>query len=542
VPNITPYEAPSNLALNPTETGIDARLQSARRLGAYGSQIADTKTQEGREAATTITDVGQVVENDITHRDVSQGSAAFANFMAQKNAEWEDIAKKADPNDRSVQQKFLQENLEPALEQFKQGFSTERSQQWAEHAVDTYRQNMFEKTTATMSSLAGEAAKVNAAKTINGLSSAVAIDPTTHSIDNAFYMLDHSLGATVASSPNISATDAARVTTEVTLKGKEAIVKSAVSSMITKNPNIDLDAIQKKYGEYIDGAEMKMFQKAAQTQAKADLLQTKQLETYQRQQQERKANDEFSKVVTDNFSATSDGQLSINPKAIPQTLDVLKKYPEAGAPAARTMIDFVEAQQNKGLKAVDDPTTVKGLSDNLFSPDKPTTTLDLMKARAQGKISDHTFTVMNGLVKEMEETPLKGPIYQDTMKAAHSSLVLTGVGIPGKDDVGEKKYAQFVQNFIPQYLRAYRAGTLPPNALDVNDPKSMISQAMEPFKRTLTDRINDYVSTLGGGGDFPGSKSVAPAAPKTITTKAEYDALPLHTIYIGRDGQKYEKR
>ena len=40
--------------------------------------------------------------------------------------------------------------------------------------------------------------------------------------------------------------------------------------MIQKNPNIDLDSIQQKYGDYINGAEMKMFQKAAQTQAKVD--------------------------------------------------------------------------------------------------------------------------------------------------------------------------------------------------------------------------------------------------------------------------------
>jgi hypothetical protein len=522
--NIRPYEAPSGIGLSPTEVGIDAAQGAARRLSAFGEQMANAKNQEGHEIAGAITDAGAVVDADITHRDISAGAANFAQFMAQKNSEWEDIAKNSDPNDRGVQQKFLQENLEPALQQFQQGFSTEKSQAWAEHSVDAYREHMFEKTTATMSTLAGEAATVNAAKTINGLSSAVAVDPSTHSIDNAIMMLDHSLGSTVDSSPNITAETAARVKTELSLKGREAIVKSAVSSMITNNPNVDLDAIQKKYGDYINGADMKMFQRAAQTQAKSNALMDKQDALLKRQQADLAVHEGAGKVMTDNVSFDPTGKPILDPKFFNQTLDLARKNPNAPAAAAtvRTMLDWGESQQNKEIKPVDDPVVKSGLMTRMFSADQPTTTLDLMKARAQGKISDQTFQAYHGLVQELEQSPLKGPVWQDTVAAVKGELVLSNVGLPGKDIPGETNYAKWAQTFIPQYLAKSRAGTLPPNALDVKDPTSMISQSMAPFKRTVAQRAQDYLATLGGVAPAVGGHEVP--APLRGIAALQYNA------------------
>jgi len=88
-------------------------------------------------------------------------------------------------------------------------------------------------------------------------------------------------------------------------------------------------------------------------------------------------------------------------------------------------------------------------------------------------------------------------------------------GLPGKDSVGISNYSTFMQTFVPQYLAKQRAGTLPPNALDVKDPNSMISQAMAPFKRTQAQRMQDYVGAAGGiGATSPGKREdVMPAIP-----------------------------
>jgi hypothetical protein len=505
MPNIRQTEAPRGIGLNPSETGIEAVAGAARRIGTFYNQTADLYGQEGSELKSTITDAGSVAENYMTHRDISAGAANGAKFIAQKNDEWNEIAKTADPNDVTIKQKFIEENLNPALDQFKAGFSTERSSQWAEHFVDQYRQHMSEKTSADMSTLAGIAVRKNVATTVNALSSAVASDPS--SLDFALKSVDHSIGATVASSPNISATDAAAVTSEVGLKAKESIVKAAVSGMITKNPNVDLDAIQKKYGDYINGAEMKMFQKAAQTQAKVDLLQQKQLETYQRQQNERKAESAANDNLTKNVALDpATGRPTINPNYFKSALDIAK-MPDAPVGLARTLIDWGEHQQNlKAQPQVSDPTTRQDLTDRMFDPNKPTTTRDLMQAQIAGKISDHDFTVMHRLVTELQTTPLTGPVWQTTAAAVKDALIVSVPGLPGKDSVGTSNYATFMQTFLPEYIAKSRAGTLPPNALDVKDPNSMISQSMAPFKRTQGQRMTDYVSAAGGIGAPAGEK------------------------------------
>ena len=434
---------------------------------------------------------------------------------------------KLDPNDPTIKQQFMEETLEPALQQFKSDsgfFTTEKSQQFAEQQIEHYRQHMEDKTSADMSTLAGIALKTNVQKTINNLSSMVASDPS--SLEFALQSADHAIGAKVSSSPTLDATTAASVRSEVGLKAKQDIVRSAVIGMIQKNPNVDLDGIQQKYGDYINGAEMKMFQKTAQVQARSDAADGEvrcsawPQKSIGRPECARRLR---TKVITDNVSIDpQSGQPVINPKFFQQTLDLARKNPNAPSAAAtvRTMLDWGESQQNKERKAVDDPTTVTGLTNRMFDPNKPTTEMDLMRAQTQGKVSDHTYTQLSGMVKQLQETPLKGPIYQDTMKAAHGSLVLNVPGIPGKDDKGEQNYASFVQSFIPQYLSKFRDGSLPPNALDIKDPNSMISQAMAPFKRTSAQRMQDYVSSLGGIGTPPAKRDDAHASHTSTRSEA----------------------
>lgn len=562
MPNIRENNAPSGLGLNPTEIGVDAIAGAARRAGSFYAQKADAISSEGQMVGSTIRDVGDAAVKFEDHREISAGAAAGAQQIANLNDQWNTTLKggkdadgnaipPADPNDPSTAAKFRDQVLEPALDKFKSGFNTERSQEWAEHFVDQYRQHMFEKTAADMSTMAGIAVKTNYEKTKNLLSSAVASDPS--SLDFVLKSVDHSVGAMADSSPNLDATVAAKVKSELSQSAKEAIVKSAVSSLIQKNPNIDLDAIQKKYGEYVNGAEMKMFQKAAQTQAKVDAYHDKSAAIAQRQLDDLNVHKSATDTITKNISVDqTTGKPIINPKFFNDALEIARKNPDAPSAAAtvRTMLDWGESQMNKEEKIVTDPAVKQGLTDRLFDPDHPTTQIDLMKAQIAGKLNDHDFQAMDRLVKELAETPLKGPVWQATAAAAKDALIVTVPGIPGKDTVGTANYSTFMQSFIPQYLAKSRDGTLPPNALDVKDPNSMISQAMAPFKRTAAQRMKDYMSVMegAGGGGPPGAPpaaaaAAAPEGPKRISTKAEYDALPVNTRYISaKDGQTYEKR
>lgn len=493
MPNIRVVEAPQGIGLNPTETGVEAYAAVGRRAGAFGNQIADTFNQEGSQIKGAIGNVGQVAEDYMTHRDISKGAADGAQKIADLNNAWNEKAKNADPNDPTVQKDFLDNTLAPALDEFKNNFSTERSQQWAEHFVDQYRQHMFEKTSSDMSTLAGIAVRKNVATTVNALSSAVASDPS--SLDFALKSVDHSIGATVQSSPNLSATQAAEVSAEVGLKAKESIVKAAVSGMITKNPNVDLDAIQKKYGDYINGAEMKQFQKAAQTQAKVDAYHDKSAALAQKQMDDLQVHQSATKILADNVSIDpTTGRPIIKPQFFNAALDIAKKNQNAPSAAAtvRTMLDWGESQMSKS-DHLTDPTTAASIDARMFTSDNPVSKLDIMRAEADKKMSRTDAELRMKIIDQRDKLPAD-PQFKFAMDGAKE---LVDGRTPGEKSMQAGKYASFMQEFLQEYQKQKMAGTLPPDALSLRNPNSLISKMMEAYKSPLAAAVS------GNGGIKP---------------------------------------
>lgn len=505
MPNIREQSAPQDLGLRPTEAGYDARLQAARRLGAFANQAAEAISDTGRRIGSTITDVGDVVEKFETNREISKGAADGAKFVAQKNDQWNEIAKNADPNDPTIKQKFL-DGMEKELEKFRGGFMTERSGQWAERFVDQYRNHMYEKTSADMATLAGIAVQKNARVAVNSLSSAVASDPS--SLDFALSAVEHKVGGMADSSPNLSADQSAKVKASMTQEAKETIVKSAISGMIQKNPNIDLDAVQKKYGAYINGAEMKMFQKAAQTQAKVDMLQQKQLETYQRQQNERaaekSANDNLTKNVTIDPQT---GRTTVNPNYFKDALDIAR-MPDAPVGLARTLIDWGEHQQDrKAQPMTSDPAAASSLDARMFSADNPTSKMDILRAEADRKLTRADAEIRSKIIDQRDKMP-SDPMFKIAMDGAKQ---LIEGRTAGEKSLQSGKYASFMQQFLEDYQRQKAAGTLPPNALSLRDPNSLLSKTMEAYKSPLAAAIS---SNGGVGAPAPAPRNDAmPAIP-----------------------------
>src|SRR5882724_5722371 len=506
--NIREFDTPQ-LGLQPSELGVEATAAAARRGGSLYSQAAEDFNQLGSRIGSTIKDVGDTYLKYEDHKEISAGAANGAQLMADLNKQWEDTAKNTDPNNaEATAAQFRAETLEPALEKFRDGFSTENSQNWAEHFVDQYRNHMFEKTAATVSGLAGEAIKVNIAKTVNGLSSAVAVDPSTHSIDNALSVLDHSIVGSINSSPSQSAETAAAIHGEVAQRAKEQIVKSAVSSMITNNPNVDLDVIQKKYGEYIKGDEMKMFQRAAQVQAKANALVDKQAAIAQRQIADQNVHAASTKTITDNVQVDPQtNQVTINPKFFNDALDVARKNPDApnAAETVRTLLTWGEAQQNKELRVVTDPATASSIDARMFT-DNPTSKMEILKAEAAGKLTRSDAEIRSKIIDQRDKLP-SDPQFKLAMDGAKE--LIEGRS-PGEKSLQAGKYAAFMQQFLSEYQSKKADGTLPPNALSLRDPSSMLSKAMEAYKSPLANAI----SGNGGISAAPAQRNdVMPAIP-----------------------------
>ncbi|HEY1982962.1 MAG TPA: hypothetical protein VGH13_23020, partial [Xanthobacteraceae bacterium] len=313
MPNIPSYDSPS-LGLVPTETGIEALTRGAVRGGAFYDQAAQALDETGQRIGQGVKSIGDVAIDYMDHQEISAGAKNGTALIAQKEQEWNNFIK--DPgvniNDPTVAKKFIDENIERALQNFQDGFSTQKSQAWATDFADRFRQHMFTKTSADMSTMAGAAAVRNTTETINTLGNATFNDPS--SLNFARDTLKASVDGIVSTSPTLTPDKAAEVRNELMDKGQRLLTKEAVTSVILRGGDWQTLANDPANQPYIDPGELTMFARAAKMQQKQELLTNRQLEQTQRQQNEQAAHDAANKVLTDNVTADPrTGAISVAP-------------------------------------------------------------------------------------------------------------------------------------------------------------------------------------------------------------------------------------
>jgi hypothetical protein len=113
-----------------------------------------------------------------------------------------------------------------------------------------------------MSTAAGHAVAINHAETVNSLANAVYLDPS--SLDDSLKTLDSATGGVVATSPNLN--DKVGVKSRLVEQGAGQIVKSAALGYIEKTGQVPDWLSDPKYSKYVNVAEIRQFQREAQTQ------------------------------------------------------------------------------------------------------------------------------------------------------------------------------------------------------------------------------------------------------------------------------------
>jgi len=539
MPQIRQFNAPA-LGLEPTETGIRATTDAARRAGASFNEVAQESEAVGNRFArgigTAVQAAGDQVVAYAEHREIAHGAAAWAGLNDQLTQQWNDIAKNADPNDPTVAAKFRENVLEPALEKYRDGFLTEGGQKFAESHVERLRDHMFQKTAADMSSLAAKAVEVNVRTTANSLSNTAMTDPSA--VPHLISSVDGMVGDMVGSSPNIKGAESAKVRLDLTERMKEQIVKAGAIGAIQRSANPEATAAEwgAKYPDYVNGAELKQLGTIARAQQRVNLLTEKQLAAYQKQQAQEGAHQELSKIWTDNVSFDDNGKPTIKPGFYKSIMDAELKFPGAASERARALINWGQAQQRERHEVITtDQTVMSRLMTDMFDPnkDKREIEIEVLKAEAEHKLDAHDGSVLRGLSTALEGQSLKGPIYQTALDGAKERL-----GFSLMAD-GHERYANFMATFWPQYLQMKKAGTLPPNALDLKDEKSLIRQAAKPYEPDVRDRFMAHTMKQFGGVN-PGGGSIG-SPPPTVKTKEDFDRLPSGAAYIGKDGKTYRK-
>lgn len=551
-------------ALHPSETGIEATAGAARRVGMFYNQRAGAEEQlareterlgaqtaelgtykgnlitgEGARAGSAVAAAGDAAVKIADHQQISHGAVAYTGLLQNLTDNWNSTVKNADPNDTTLASRFMA-SMEPQLSDFKSAMWTEGAQQWAEAHADALRKHFAEKTSADMSTLAGQAAIVNTQQTVNSLSNTVHDDPT--SIGFALASLKSITEAHIATSPNITGPEAARIREEITQKGSESIVKSAAIGYISRTGQVPDWVTDPKYSPYVNGQELQLFARQARVQQHYEVTMQKQATLLQKQLDEQAVHAAANKNFSDNVTFDpATNRASIKPEFFQNTLDMVRRYPDApnAASVAKTYLDWGESQQRE-QKPIDNPATTDALLKTISDPNLSVADakLAILKSDTASPMTPRTRENLLQIATDMRA--INDPLLIRDMEAAKELIEPKYGGV----NINPGGYAKFYYDFIHnQYMPKKIEGTLPPNALDFNDPNSMISQAIIKATGGPKATLPAAVSTNGGvGAPSPLPVYTAPAAtmPK-ILTKDAYDKLMEGTTFIGADGKQYTK-
>lgn len=184
--NIEQYTAPTD-RLQPSEETPAVVSRGAIHIAQMNRESGDVYKQGFNRV---IEPVSKIIDEHETREDISEGAATGAALYNNMMDEWNKILTDpaTDPHDKSVQQKFLNDRLEPALQQYQSAFTTEKGQNWGLTRADEMRQHFFERTSADMMNRAGNAQILDAKTTLDQLSSAAYKNPS--SVDYAMSHVD----------------------------------------------------------------------------------------------------------------------------------------------------------------------------------------------------------------------------------------------------------------------------------------------------------------------------------------------------------------
>lgn len=504
---IEEYSAPA-LNLQPSQVGINATAQAARRVqGAY-NEIAAAETDMGKRIAGAFEGTANVALKYVEHQEISKGAVEFAKMQARATEMWNESAKQADPSDPSTGPKFL-EKLEPNLEKFGTSFLTEAGQKWAQGRVGSFREHMITKVRADQATMAGQALAVNLDQTKNALSTTVRSDPS--SVSESLKTWEETVHGLVETSPSLTAVQASKVRTELLQHGKSEIVKSALIGLAAQNPDAAMKEIESgKWAEFVSGPDAKAIVANAKQQIRAERVD----QTYQRHQEEvEKKNRSEAAESTYMKSIFSD-----DPKtASGVTAKDIVNDPDLSNSSKRILLGVVDRVTKPEAPArVSQQTSMQLFSRIHADADdhnriKDTGPID--KAFIDGKLTrtDHDWLRREFVAARNPEGEAIGIVQKNFLTTIRPLIDKSNLLQGTLDGPGSEQYYRF-QHYVAQQVATYRREGK--NVFDLFDPSKpdYIAKpgALAPFQKTLAESIRDRSRAAPAPRSAP---AVAPRLP-----------------------------
>lgn len=513
MPNIREYNSPQALqGIRPSELGVDALAQSGRR-------IASVMGQAGRDIGGGVASLGRAadevkakIDQHDAMQEISVGAAAYANLNSQLTGQWNDQFNKSDLNDHTIGDNFMSGVLEPALEKFQQGFSTEAGQKYALERTTALREHFGQKIAGDMSNRAADALGANAATLLNSSSNMARNDPS--SMPFAMDQWESSLKA-MAQNSGANTGAVSKVLTEQMEKGKAQIAQSAAIGMADKNPDALIAEINKgTFDNYMDGSQVKQMEAYARTQKNA-------------QAQQFRLN---SKDASDDYiNQTYDPKTGLVKPVTAELFGQIMRDPKLTEPDKRSTVRFLQQQYSAQQREMNneehasDPQLLSSMRQRFASgdPRQYPTNEEIGEALGSGRLNSKdagSLAKSNELLtgKTAREDPGTKDILTKSLASVHAQI--SGGEPPGSYTPAQTAaVARFDSWFWPAYQKAVANGMNPSALLSPDSPDYMLKpDTLEAFKIKGSDIVALPTNKLPPGPRPPLSKFFGeqPTAPK----------------------------
>lgn len=452
MPKLPTYESSmAERGLQPSALGVESREATGRSISSAFHQIGGI-----------VGDLVDVHEQHQEQQDISSLTNDYAQTFAGLTQSWNQTAAKSDPNDTATAEKWRDNILDPTLEKLGADTSSTGGQKKAAELRNELRMHFVQKTIGDQSTMGGVAVQSNLEGAGNALSQAAYADPSSFgaSIKILNGLIDAQIG-----SHTLDAATGARIRENISGRLSKEIAVSAFRGMAERNAPAALEALDSgQFDRYFNGSEAKTLRSYA-------IEQTKLNNTLIEKQNKDDASTELSKIQGQTIAP--DGSLTV-PKTFygdiaawqgkwagkPGTADMVTTQ-------SRTLIDYGRAltrELSEGTPTVTDPHTYEDFRSRIaLGSDDPNGVTDeqVIRARADGKLSDKDFTFFKGAVSTLAKDPALRVAQRDFntfLKGIKSSITKSNILMGANDPAGDQRYLQFVQNAQAQFDSAYQKG------------------------------------------------------------------------------------
>lgn len=468
--------------LRPTSLGTDAAAATARRVGATYREI-------GQEIGGAISSTGQLASTYMEHREISGFAADFTTFMAKANDDWNNVAKNADPKDPTVAPKFA-EALNSQLEKLRDNTLTTGARQYADKAVNSFRQHMNTQMSATMMQMGAIGAERDVRQLVNSSSLAARSDPT--SLDMLMRNNENAIDAIIQSNPNLKGAEAAKVRDGLLQKLQEETVKAAWVGKAEANPDAALKELSEMKpddptAKYMNSREIDQIVRYAKMQQRQsrvyDAYEKAANKALQKENIEAAKNEYIERVTSDDPKVRaqvtrskigSDDRLDTAAKE--NLLNLFERYNKPEPPSRVSAANAATAFEDM-RRSPDDPLRIKDMH-------------DLDQRYINGDFTKEDYKFLRG---EMEKRDIDGNPVQVMQKALLDSVkpaLTKATPFTPADPIGASQYFSYTQ-FVRSKVDEYRKAGKPVSDLfDPGKPDYLGRQeVIDKFSHSMQDTV-----------------------------------------------------